>query len=93
MKKKLTKEELIQENARLTSELEEVTRDFNGYSKTALKNLGKTLGIYQENTGFYAKSDTLPDWSQVYARIGELCLYERLYKQSTVPERVEFSLE
>ena len=71
--KKQSKEELIAENARLSAELKEITTDFDGFVNTARKNLAKTLGIEtigQERYGNIVEE--LPEWSEIYAKIGEL---------------------
>lgn len=96
--KKLTKEELIAENARLQSELAEVNKDFSEYSNVARKNLAKTLGIYIERSNYYGTKETvLPEWSEIYARIGELRTIEKqkhdLHRIEAIEERIDFIMK
>jgi hypothetical protein len=79
----MKKEELIAENARLQSKLREVESDFSGYSETARENLAVTLGLNTQKQSAYGyKEKNLPEWSEIYARIGELRTLARQKDQS-----------
>lgn len=85
---KLTKEQLIAENATLKAQLEETNEEFSKYGDVARKNLAKTLGIVISFAGQYSTTiEKLPEWSEIYARIGEL---RTLARQKDDSERLNW---
>jgi len=85
---KLTKEQLIAENATLKAELEETNKDFADFGDVARRNLAKTLGIVISFSGQYGTTiEKLPEWSEIYARIGEL---RTLARQKDDSERLNW---
>ena len=69
----MKKEELIADNARLQAKLREVESEFSKYKNAAKKNLAITLGLSPTKQSAYGyKDESLPEWSEIYARIGEL---------------------
>lgn len=71
--KKITKEELIADNARLKAELDETNKEFANYGNVARRNLATTLGIHISRADYFNGTEaTLPEWSEIYARIGAL---------------------
>ena len=79
----MKKEELIAENARLKAELKEVESEFSEYANVARKNLAITLGLPVTKQSAYGyKDEALPEWSEIYARIGELRTLARQKDQS-----------
>jgi len=74
----MTKEELIKENARLETELRSTKTELKEGSEHARRNLAKTLGINKENILVYGeRSEKLPEWAEIYARIGSLRTVEQ----------------
>lgn len=89
----MKKEELIAENARLRSELAEVEKDFSNFGNVARKNLAVTLGLATHKQSLYGdKEESLPEWSEIYARIGELRTIERQRDESEKLNRIEQDL-
>ena len=86
----MKKIELEAENLKLKADLKEIESEFAGFGKTARKNLAVTLGLSTtKQTGYGYKDDTLPEWSEIYARIGELRTLARQKDQSEILRHFE----
>jgi len=84
----MKKEELAAENAALKKELSETLDEFNGYSKVAIKNLARALGLSTTKIGQYGmRVEINLEWSDIYVRIGRL---RTLAEQKDQIEQINF---